>query len=250
MEKVTRKWWETSVIYQIYPRSFYDSNGDGIGDIRGIIQKLDYLEKLGIDAVWLSPVYKSPQDDNGYDISDYQDIDPIFGNLQDMEELIQKAKEKNIRIIMDLVLNHTSDEHPWFIEARKSKDNPYHDYYVWRDGVEGEYPNELKSAFCGPAWEWVPECRQYYLHQFSVKQPDLNWENPKLRQENRPYRKRTGQNGYGRGKNASPVSERDEQSNLPERGSGNGRRNLERHSPKGYAVQQPGRIGTFYGVPV
>ena len=183
MEKVTRKWWETSVIYQIYPRSFYDSNGDGIGDIQGIIQKLDYLEKLGIDAVWLSPVYKSPQDDNGYDISDYQDIDPIFGSLQDMEELIRKAKEKNIRIIMDLVLNHTSDEHPWFIEARKSKDNPYHDYYVWRDGVEGEYPNELKSAFCGPAWEWVPECKQYYLHQFSVKQPDLNWENPKLRQE-------------------------------------------------------------------
>ena len=153
MEKLTRKWWKTAVIYQIYPRSFYDSNGDGIGDIQGIIQKLNYLEKLGVDAVWLSPVYKSPQDDNGYDISDYQDIDPIFGNLQDMEELIQKAKEKNIRIIMDLVLNHTSDEHPWFIEARKSKDNPYHDYYVWRDGVEGEYPNELKSAFCGPAWE-------------------------------------------------------------------------------------------------
>ena len=131
MEKVTRKWWETSVIYQIYPRSFYDSNGDGIGDIQGIIRKLDYLEKLGIDAIWLSPVYKSPQDDNGYDISDYQDIDPIFGNIQDMEELIQKAKEKNILIIMDLVLYHTSDEHPWFIEAKKSKANPYHDYYVW-----------------------------------------------------------------------------------------------------------------------
>ncbi|MBS6194373.1 MAG: alpha-glucosidase [Clostridiales bacterium] len=175
------KWWQKSVIYQIYPRSFYDSNGDGIGDLQGIIKKLDYLEKLGIDAIWLSPVYRSPQDDNGYDISDYQDIDPIFGNLADMDELIAEAKKRNIRIIMDLVLNHSSDEHPWFVEAKKSKDNPYHDFYVWRDGVEGVYPNDLTSAFCGPAWEWVPECGQYYLHQFSVKQPDLNWENPKLR---------------------------------------------------------------------
>lgn len=182
MERKNECWWKSAVIYQIYPRSFYDSNDDGIGDLQGIVQKLDYLEKLGIDAIWLSPVYKSPQDDNGYDISDYQDIDPIFGNLDDMEMLIQEAKKRNIRIIMDLVLNHSSDEHPWFIEAKKSRENPYHDFYVWRDGVEGVYPNDLKSAFCGPAWEWVPECQQYYLHQFSVKQPDLNWENPKLRQ--------------------------------------------------------------------
>ena len=183
MEISTNKWWKNAVIYQVYPRSFFDSNGDGVGDIQGIIQKLDYLENLGIDAIWLSPVYKSPQDDNGYDISDYQDIDSLFGNLQDMDQLIQEAGKKNIRIIMDLVLNHTSDEHPWFLEAKKGKDNPYHDYYVWRDGEEETYPNELKSAFSGPAWQWVPECGQYYLHQFSKKQPDLNWENPKLRQE-------------------------------------------------------------------
>ncbi len=183
MEKDSKKWWQNAVIYQIYPRSFYDSNGDGIGDLQGIIRKLDYLQKLGIDAIWLSPVYRSPQDDNGYDISDYQDIDPMFGTLADMDELIAQAGKRNIRIIMDLVLNHTSDEHPWFLEAKKGKDNPYHDYYVWRDGKEGEYPNELTSAFCGPAWEWVPECGQYYLHQFSRKQPDLNWENPRLRQE-------------------------------------------------------------------
>ena len=178
-----KKWWQTAVIYQIYPRSFCDSNGDGIGDLQGIIQKLDYLQMLGVDAIWLSPVYRSPQDDNGYDISDYQDIDPMFGTLADMDGLIAEAARRHIRIIMDLVLNHTSDEHPWFVEAKKGKDNPYHDYYVWRDGKEGEYPNELKSAFCGPAWEWVPECGQYYLHQFSVKQPDLNWENPKVREE-------------------------------------------------------------------
>ena len=178
-----KKWWQTAVIYQIYPRSFCDSNGDGIGDLQGIIQKLDYIQKLGVDAIWLSPVYRSPQDDNGYDISDYQDIDPMFGTLADMDELIAEAARRHIRIIMDLVLNHTSDDHPWFVEAKKGKDNPYHDYYVWRDGKEGEYPNELKSAFCGPAWEWVPECGQYYLHQFSVKQPDLNWENPKVREE-------------------------------------------------------------------
>ncbi len=176
-------WWKNSVIYQIYPRSFQDSNGDGIGDIRGIINRLDYLEDLGIDAVWLSPVCKSPQDDNGYDISDYQDIDPMFGTLADMEELIRRAGERGIRIIMDLVLNHTSDEHPWFLEAKKSRDNPYHDYYVWRDGTEGELPNDLRACFGGPAWQWVPELGQYYFHQFSVKQPDLNWENPRVRRE-------------------------------------------------------------------
>ena len=145
MTKNREPWWKKSVIYQIYPRSFQDSNGDGIGDIRGIINRLDYLEDLGIDAVWLSPVYRSPQDDNGYDISDYRDIDPMFGTLGDMEELIEKAKQRGIRIIMDLVLNHTSDEHPWFQEAKKGRDNPFHDYYVWRDGVEGELPNDMRA---------------------------------------------------------------------------------------------------------
>lgn len=177
------KWWKRAVIYQIYPRSFADSNQDGIGDLQGIISRLDYLEKLGIDAIWLSPVCRSPQDDNGYDISDYRDIDPMFGTLEDMEELIREAGKHNIRIIMDLVLNHSSDEHPWFREARKSRENPYHDYYVWRDGEEGTLPNDMRAAFGGPAWEWVPEVQQYYFHQFSVKQPDLNWENPRLRQE-------------------------------------------------------------------
>ena len=182
-EKKNLPWWKDAVVYQIYPKSFQDSDGDGIGDIRGIISRLDYLADLGIDAVWLSPVYCSPQDDNGYDISDYQDIDPMFGTLADMEELIAEAKKRNIRIIMDLVLNHTSDEHRWFLEAKKSRENPYHDYYVWRDGVEGELPNDMKASFGGPAWEWVPELKQYYFHQFSVKQPDLNWENPKVRRE-------------------------------------------------------------------
>jgi glucan 1,6-alpha-glucosidase len=183
MEKEMKHWWQSSVIYQIYPRSFMDSNNDGIGDLKGITAKLDYLKTLGIDAIWLSPVYKSPQDDNGYDISDYMDIDPMFGNLEDMILLIAKAKEYGIEIIMDLVLNHTSDEHPWFREAKKSRDNPYHDYYVWADGSEGELPNDLKACFGGSAWEWVPELKQYYLHQFSVRQPDLNWENKKLRAE-------------------------------------------------------------------
>ena len=182
-EKKNLPWWKNAVVYQIYPKSFQDSNGDGIGDIQGIISRLDYLADLGIDAVWLSPVYCSPQDDNGYDISDYQDIDPMFGTLSDMEELIAEAKKRNIRIIMDLVLNHTSDEHRWFLEAKKSRENPYHDYYVWKDGVEGELPNDMKASFGGPAWEWVPELQQYYFHQFSVKQPDLNWENPKVRRE-------------------------------------------------------------------
>ncbi|SEL50755.1 alpha-glucosidase [Paenibacillus sp. OK003] len=178
-----KNWWKEIVVYQIYPRSFQDSNGDGIGDLKGVLSRLDYLKDLGIGAIWLSPVCKSPQDDNGYDISDYQDIDPMFGSLEDMELLIQEAGKLDIRIIMDLVLNHSSDEHPWFKEARKSKDNPYHDYYVWRDGVEGTPPNDLGSTFGGSAWEWVPELGQYYLHLFSVKQPDLNWENPKVRQE-------------------------------------------------------------------
>ena len=177
------KWWKKSVIYQIYPRSFCDSNGDGIGDLQGIIQKLDYLQKLGVDAIWLSPVFKSPQVDNGYDISDYRDIDSIFGTLEDMDELISKAGERGIKIIMDLVLNHSSDRHEWFVEAKKDKESPYHDYYVWRDGVEGVPPNDMESSFGGSAWEWVPELGQYYLHNFAVEQPDLNWENPKLRNE-------------------------------------------------------------------
>lgn len=176
-------WWKNAVIYQIYPRSFQDSNGDGIGDLAGITKRLDYLETLGIDAIWLSPVYRSPQDDNGYDISDYCDIDPMFGTLEDMEVLIGEAKKHHIRIIMDLVLNHSSDEHRWFQEAKESRDNPYHDYYVWRDGVEGTPPNDMKATFGGSAWTWVPEVGQYYFHQFSVKQPDLNWDNPALRQE-------------------------------------------------------------------
>ncbi len=183
MVKTQDKWWKHAVVYQIYPRSFQDSNGDGIGDLKGIMERLPYLEKLGIDAIWLSPVCRSPQDDNGYDISDYQDIDPMFGTLEDMEELIRKAKDHGIRIIMDLVLNHTSDEHRWFLEAKKSKDNPYHDYYVWRDGTEDTPPNEMRASFGGSAWEWVPELGQYYFHQFSVKQPDLNWENEKVRRE-------------------------------------------------------------------
>ena len=183
MENNEKKWWQNAVVYQIYPKSFQDSDGDGYGDIRGMISRLDYLKDLGIDAVWISPMYCSPQDDNGYDISDYQDIDPMFGTLADMEELIREADRRGIKIIMDLVLNHTSDEHRWFQEAAKGKDNPYHDYYVWRDGEEGVYPNDMKSTFGGPAWEWVPELKQYYFHQFSVKQPDLNWENPKVRRE-------------------------------------------------------------------
>lgn len=177
------KWWQTAVIYQVYPRSFQDSDGDGIGDLRGMINRLDYLEQLGITAIWLSPVYKSPNDDNGYDISDYRDIMTEFGTMADMDELIEKAKLRNIRIIMDLVVNHTSDEHPWFIEARQGKDNPYRDYYIWRDPVNGGVPNSLRSSFSGSAWEFDEASGQYFLHLFSRRQPDLNWENPKVRQE-------------------------------------------------------------------
>lgn len=178
-----RKWWQNSVIYQVYPRSFQDSNGDGIGDLKGIIQRLDYLENLGIDAIWLSPVYKSPNDDNGYDISDYEDIMDEFGTMDDMDQLINSAKQHNVKIIMDLVVNHTSDEHKWFIEAKKSKDNEYREYYVWRDPVEGEVPNSLRSTFSGTAWEFEEKTGQYFLHLFSKRQPDLNWENKKVRQE-------------------------------------------------------------------
>ena len=179
-----KKWWHRSVVYQIYPRSFKDTSGNGVGDLRGIIEKLDYLKELGIDVIWLSPVYKSPMDDNGYDISDYQDIAPEFGTMADMDELIEEANARGIRLVMDLVVNHTSDEHPWFLEAKKSKDNPYRDYYIWRDPAEdGGVPNDLGSTFSGPAWEYDETTGQYYFHLFSKRQPDLNWENPKVREE-------------------------------------------------------------------
>ena len=178
-----KRWWHSSVVYQIYPRSFKDSNGDGIGDIKGIIEKLDYLKELGIDVIWLSPVYKSPNDDNGYDISDYCDIMDEFGTMDDMDNLLKEAKKRGIKIVMDLVVNHTSDEHKWFIEDRKSKDNKYRDYYIWRDAVNGKEPNGLESCFSGSAWEYDKETNQYYLHLFSKKQPDLNWENENVRKE-------------------------------------------------------------------
>lgn len=178
-----RKWWHSSVVYQIYPRSFKDSNGDGIGDIKGIIEKLDYLKELGIDVIWLSPVYKSPNDDNGYDISDYYDIMDEFGTMEDMDNLLEEANKRGIKILMDLVVNHTSDEHKWFVEAKKSKDNEYRDYYIWRKPVNGKEPNELISTFSGSAWELDEASGEYYLHLFSKKQPDLNWENEKVRKE-------------------------------------------------------------------
>lgn len=174
-----KKWWHNSTVYQIYPRSFMDYDNDGVGDIKGIIQKLDYIKTLGTDIVWLSPVYKSPMDDNGYDISDYCDIDPLFGDMEDMQELIDKANGLGIKIVMDLVLNHSSDEHNWFIEAKKSKDNEYRDFYIWRDEIE--YP--IDSFFSGSAWELEPVTKQYYLHLFSKKQPDFNWDNELLRKK-------------------------------------------------------------------
>ena len=180
---VEEKWWKSSVVYQIYPRSFCDSNGDGIGDINGIRSKLWYLEQLGIDVIWLSPVYASPNADNGYDISDYYGISPEYGSMEDMKALIRECENCGIRIIMDLVVNHTSDEHPWFVEARKSKDSPYRDYYIWREGEKGSPPNELKSCFGGNAWEYSEETGEYYLHFYHKKQPDLNWENEAMRKE-------------------------------------------------------------------
>ncbi len=183
LDKTKQDWWKSAVFYQIYPKSFQDSNSDGIGDLQGVIQRLDYLETLGIDGIWLSPVFASPQVDNGYDISDYQAIDPMFGTMEDMETLIAEAKRRNISIIMDLVLNHTSDQHRWFQEAKKSRENPYHDYYVWRDGTPDTFPNDMQAVFGGSAWTYVPEIGQYYFHQFAVEQPDLNWENPKVRQQ-------------------------------------------------------------------
>ena len=181
---MNEKWWKNAVVYQIYPRSFKDSNGDGIGDLEGIYEKLDYLAELGIDVIWMSPVYKSPNDDNGYDISDYQDIMDDFGTMDDFDRVLKKAHSLNIKIMMDLVVNHTSDEPKWFIESKKSKDNPYHDYYMWADpDKNGNPPNRWESCFSGSAWEYVESVGQFYLHSFSRKQPDLNWDNPKVREE-------------------------------------------------------------------
>ena len=182
LDKSKRGWWQSAVFYQIYPKSFQDTTGTGIGDLQGIISRLDYLQKLGIDGIWLSPVCASPQVDNGYDVSDYCAIDPMFGTMADMEMLIAEAKKRNISIIMDLVLNHSSDQHFWFREALKSKDNPYHDYYIWRDGDADTLPNDMWSVFGGPTWTYVPHLGQWYFHQFAPEQPDLNWENPKVRQ--------------------------------------------------------------------
>ena len=176
-------WWKEAVIYQIYPKSFQDSNCDGIGDLPGILSRLDYLHKLGVDALWLCPVLASPQVDNGYDVSDYRSIDPMFGSMEDMRTLIREARARGIGILMDLVLNHTSDQHRWFQQACQGRDNPYHDYYIWRDGAPGALPNDMRAAFGGPAWTYVPALGQYYFHQFAPQQPDLNWANPAVRQE-------------------------------------------------------------------
>ena len=183
MVEEKKAWWKEAVIYQIYPRSFADSNGDGIGDLNGITAHLDYLETLGIDVIWLSPVYKSPNDDNGYDISDYRDIMDDFGTMEDFDRLLAEAHRHHIKIVMDLVVNHTSDEHAWFIESRSSKDNPHRDYYIWKEPKNGKEPNNWGSCFGGSAWELDERTGMYYLHCFSKKQPDLNWENPKVRDE-------------------------------------------------------------------
>ena len=183
LDKQKWGWWRSAVFYQIYPKSFQDTTGSGVGDLRGIISRLDYLEELGIDGIWLSPVCESPQVDNGYDISDYCAVDPMFGTMEDMQTLITEAKKRGISIIVDLVLNHSSDQHRWFREALKSRDNPYHDYYVWRDGDASRPPNEMRAVFGGSAWTWVPHLGQWYLHQFAEQQPDLNWENPAMRRE-------------------------------------------------------------------
>ena len=178
---LNKAWWKEAVVYQIYPRSFMDSNGDGIGDLNGITEKLEYLKELGIDVIWLSPVYQSPNDDNGYDISDYQAIMEEFGTMEDYDRMLARAHELGIKIMMDLVVNHTSDEHAWFVESRKSVDNPYRDFYIWRKGKDGKEPNNWGSCFSGSAWKYDPQTDMYFLHLFSKKQPDLNWDNPKVR---------------------------------------------------------------------
>jgi alpha-glucosidase len=178
-----KKWWKESVVYQIYPRSFMDSNGDGIGDIQGIISKLDYLKELGIDCLWICPIYTSPNDDNGYDISNYQGIMQEFGTMADFDQLLKEVHDRGMKLIMDLVINHTSDKHPWFIESRSSKNNPYRDYYIWKAGKKGQKPNNWESIFGGSVWEFDSNTNEYYMHVFSRRQPDLNWENPKVRKE-------------------------------------------------------------------
>ncbi|SDC32794.1 alpha-glucosidase [Pelagirhabdus alkalitolerans] len=178
-----QKWWKEAVAYQVYPRSFKDSSGDGIGDINGVIEKLDYLKDLGIDVIWMSPIYQSPNDDNGYDISDYKDIMPDFGTMEDFDRLLEETHNRGMKLIMDLVINHTSDEHEWFIESRSSKDNPYRDYYIWHPGKDGKEPNNWESIFNGSAWQYDEKTGEYYLHVFSKKQPDLNWENPDVRRD-------------------------------------------------------------------
>lgn len=184
MTTIERDWWKKSVVYQIYPKSFKDTNGDGIGDLQGIIEKLDYLKTLGVDVLWLCPIYDSPQADNGYDVRDYKAIYEPYGTMEDFDRLVEETHKRGMKIVMDLVVNHTSDEHYWFVEARKSKDNEYRDFYIWKDGREnGEPPNNWGSIFGGSAWEYDENTDQYYLHLFDVKQPDLNWENPRLRQE-------------------------------------------------------------------
>ena len=183
LDKHKRDWWKSAVFYEIYPKSFQDTTGSGTGDLKGILSRLDYLETLGIDAIWLCPVCASPQVDNGYDISDFRDIDPIYGTMADMEALIAEAGKRGIGILVDLTLNHSSSEHFWFREALKSRDNPYHDYYIWRDGDGSVPPNDMRAAFGGSAWTYVPELGQWYFHQFAVEQPDLNWDNPRLRRE-------------------------------------------------------------------
>ena len=180
---MNKAWWKEAVVYQIYPRSFMDSNGDGIGDLNGITEKLEYLNELGIDVIWLSPVYQSPNDDNGYDISDYQAIMEEFGTMEDYDRMLARAHELGIKIMMDLVVNHTSDEHAWFVESRKSVDNPYRDFYIWRKGKDGKEPNNWGSCFSGSAWKYDPQTDMYFLHLFSKKQPDLNWDNPKVRDQ-------------------------------------------------------------------
>ena len=183
MAEEKQAWWKEAVIYQIYPRSFQDSDGDGIGDLNGITRRLPYLENLGVDVLWLSPIYRSPNDDNGYDISDYRDIMTEFGTMEDFDHLLAEAHAHHLKIVMDLVVNHTSDEHAWFVESRKAKESPYRDYYIWKDGKDGKEPNNWGSWFGGSAWQKDEKSGQYYLHCFSKKQPDLNWENPKVREE-------------------------------------------------------------------
>lgn len=175
-----KTWWKEAVVYQVYPRSFMDSDGDGIGDLKGILLKLDYLQTLGVDVIWLSPIYQSPNDDNGYDVSDYQSIMKEFGTMEDFDRLLSAIHERGMKIMMDLVINHTSDEHPWFMASRSSIDDPKRNYYIWRPGKDGKEPNNWESVFKGSAWKYDEVTDEYYLHLFSKKQPDLNWENPDL----------------------------------------------------------------------